>query len=238
MLVTIVGFLTLVHQELTSDRPAPSPAVSEGGIGTQTVDARLWEDPFRPTPKRDGSPRRSIDDLVTDIRGKAASSEVWLLPVMVSGGPYSEDREGRIRSRFAVMSALGGSGYAPMDEAHVGYVVTSWPSTRELSDWARLTFIAGAPNPTAWTPCAVPLAACSQTLEIPYEWYRPRTFLPGSQSARRPDVLVLWLDERFFDDDPTSRLSIVLADLVEASRGRLSGSTVRLPIVRLIGPQT
>jgi hypothetical protein len=237
IVVTIVGFLTLVRKELTSDRPAPPAGSSGGAIGTQTVDARLWEDPFRPPPKKDEPPRRSIEELVSEIRGKAASRDVWLLPVMVSGGPYSEDREDRIRSRFAVVSALGRRHYVPKDEAHLGYVVTPWPSTRELSDWARVTFLPGLTDPGARMPCDVPFR-CSETLAIPYEWYRSKVFQPKRQDASGDDVLVLWLDERFFADDPTSRLPILLANLIEASRGQSGMIGKPAPVVRLIGPQT
>ena len=103
IVVTIAGFLTLVRQELTSDRPPPPPNSEDGGIGSQTVDVRLWEDPLRLSKKHQP---QDLPALVDQIRHSDLGRGTWLLPVMVPGGPYSEDQESRIRTRFAVVSAL------------------------------------------------------------------------------------------------------------------------------------
>ena len=51
---------------------------------------------------------------------------------MIPGGPYSEDQESRIRSRFAIVSALGEQGYVPEDPEHIGSVMLQWPTTQGI----------------------------------------------------------------------------------------------------------
>ena len=41
---------------------------------------------------------------------------------MVSGGPYAEDKEWRLRSRYAVIAALTELGYTPKDPEHIDFV--------------------------------------------------------------------------------------------------------------------
>jgi len=194
IVVTIAGFLTLAHQELTSDRPAPPAKTEDGGIGSQTVDVRLWEDPLRSskidTPKQ-------VSELVDEVQQRKSWRDVSLMPVLVSGSPYSEDRENRIRNRYAVVSALGRSGYAPKDEEHVGSVILPWPTTQGLRAWARhATTLEFAPN---WDPtetyCGAEPRRCVTTLTIRYEWYRPRVFYPGAQEPVRK-TLTCWRASR------------------------------------------
>jgi hypothetical protein len=44
-----------------------------------------------------------------------------ILAVLVGGGPYAESAEVRLRTRYAILSALNVSGYQPCDATHVGY---------------------------------------------------------------------------------------------------------------------
>src|SRR5262245_1339289 len=235
IIVTIAGFLTLVRQELTSDRPAPPPNAEDGGIGSQTVDVRLWEDPLRPSKK---SRPQNLLALVDEIRRHGSSQPIWLLPIMVSGGPYSEDEEGRIRTRFAVVSALGLSGYVPRDEEHVGSVVVPWPPDTDLRGWSDAEKMLGlelGPDPELRAVCADVSPRASTELSIRYEWYRARTFYPWGGGSGQPEVLVLWLDDRFFQEEPLFRLPLLLAPLIKAVRQQ--GGDRDEPVVRLIGPE-
>lgn len=56
---------------------------------------------------------------------------------MASGVPYPEDVESRIRSRVAVMAALGTAGYRSADEEQIGYVRSNWPIQVSLADFYR-----------------------------------------------------------------------------------------------------
>ncbi len=134
-LLTLVGGILLVSPKITSNRPLKSPEQSPTPIGDQVLATRLWEDPFSPQSPA-SSRQNSLQALRDQIaRHMQATGGVLLLPVMVSGGPYGEDVESRIRSRFAVVSALGQSGFAPLDAEHVGTLEIPWPSSRELERW-------------------------------------------------------------------------------------------------------
>jgi hypothetical protein len=118
----------------------------------EDVDARLWQDPFavaeqhksdgeRESPEKSCKDRRS-DPSIThhDIRAFACSieshassdSDSLIIGVMVPGGPYAENAEQRMRIRYAVLSSLAVSKYAPEDSEHIGYFTT--PSSNRLPD--------------------------------------------------------------------------------------------------------
>ena len=72
--------------------------------------------------------------LTTQIKAHrdTCGAGLILLPVMLPGGPYSEDQESRIRSRFAIVSALGEQGYVPEDPEHIGSVMLQWPTSQGI----------------------------------------------------------------------------------------------------------
>ncbi|MDQ6970321.1 MAG: hypothetical protein Q9M16_07420, partial [Mariprofundus sp.] len=56
------------------------------------------------------------------IQSKESKQKVDILAVMVSASPYTENRETRLRKRYAVIAGLAASGYQPQESAHIGYV--------------------------------------------------------------------------------------------------------------------
>jgi len=67
----------------------------------------------------------SLQSLQHQIGVEADESpegQVDVLAVMVSGGPYPEDGETRLRKRYAVIAGLAASGFQPEEAAHIGYV--------------------------------------------------------------------------------------------------------------------
>jgi len=101
--------------------------------GSSAVFARLWQDPlsvayedrdsrqggepptllqrlFGPQWKR-GEERENLkvlqDRFKTIVETIPKGKKLLYMPVLLSGGPYSEDREQRMRIRYAVLSALG-----------------------------------------------------------------------------------------------------------------------------------
>ena len=111
--------------EVTSDRPViPAGGNHCRSAASKRLEARLWEDPFKradPGRQQGRVPiETNFNSLVEQIRQRSESTNhVLVLPVMISGGEYSEDQESRIRSRFAIVSALSRSGYAPDDAEHL-----------------------------------------------------------------------------------------------------------------------
>lgn len=50
-----------------------------------------------------------------------AGDRIQILAALVDARPYAESAESRLRSRYAILSALNVSGYHPVDPTHVGY---------------------------------------------------------------------------------------------------------------------
>ncbi len=74
----------------------------------------------------------------------------------------------------------------------------------------------------------------SARLELRYEWYRRRDFAAGTEGAKQwSAVLVLWLDDAYFEDEPLLRLPLLLEGSVDAPRP----ANTLPPEVKLIGPR-
>lgn len=259
-LVTVVGGLWLVSQKLTSDRPVTPAGESKEFIGDQKLEVRLWEDPFRPSAGNvtgesaddasgllvlaDQINRRSSSKSI-DPSGNGRVKRVIVLPAMISGGQYSEDQESRIRSRFAIVSALGRAGYAPEDAEHIGTLKIPWPTQQQVArakqipaeESLRITELwASAKNSgTKARFLGVEIPAEPAHMAVRYEWYRPRVFSAASGNEDdRPAILLLWLDDSFFEDDPLIRLPLLLEPLTDA---HLLPAGTPAPRVALIGPR-
>ena len=290
-LLTVAAGLWLVSRQLTSDRPVTPGGAQAGETGDQEFEARLWEDPFKAikngvtnldsgsssgggnaaavdrNPLVEQIRRRSLPDD-TSKPGAAAPNQVLLLPVMISGGQYSEDQESRIRSRFAVVSALGQSGYVPEDAEHIGALRIPWLTQQEVNrakqnvEGASITQLwkqnelgakaptdgqdptdgkdregAKAPKDARFCLLGINLSSPSAYMDVRYEWYRPRVFSEGSGGqGAKPNVLVLWLDDSYFNDDPLLRLALFLEPLTDPTQLDLPKGTSG-PRVALIGPR-
>ena len=131
-LLTCLGGLWVVSKNPSSDRPNSPAETRFPSIGVQQVEARLWEDPL------DWETNHCSSNILAQLQqaiSENSGSNLTLLPVITSGGSYSEDREVRLRNRYATISALGESGYAPEDADHVGAVDIPWPSESALQIW-------------------------------------------------------------------------------------------------------
>jgi hypothetical protein len=228
-LFTVVGGLFIASKKVSSDRPVSRAEGDLTSISDQQVQARLWQDPLdwkTNQPQADGE--AAFELLRRQIAERAPTDpKPMLLPVMIHGGPYGEDQESRIRSRFAVISALGESGYAPEDATHIGAIEFSWPTTKALgSDWLandssklQLQSIAGG----------------SYELPVAFEWYRSRVFIGGGKPVPEQRVLVLWLNEEQFADYPQARLALLLAEIAGTNN---AGATNLFENIALIGPRS
>ncbi len=130
-------------------------------------------------------------DLWKQINGRVElKKHVIILGVMIPGGPYAEDVEGRLRSRYAVLSALDVSGFAPTNSTHIGYFE---PQSNNNDSAINLPSV------------------------VPYEWLQPKANESATdpQNTQREEnknhtpkteVLVLWLDDNVLNDskDPSN----------------------------------
>ncbi len=110
----------------------------------------------------------SLDQGATIFDGTGISA-LAVLGVMLDGTPYAEGSESRLRSRYAVVSALDTAGYVAVDGDHLQFF--TW-------------------HPAPEDRCE---SAAGGELTIPFELYEPNTLLPGNTA--RPHALVLWLND-------------------------------------------
>ena len=128
-----LGTVFFVESPLQGSRPKDPPKTSDLTSGEQVIPARLWQDPFeaivlnrsivksagnnlaskiqpRPTLVAvEPAPSQCSCDLSKIFRDGEKDEDYGALLVMTPGSPYVEDGERRIRARYAVTSALGGS---------------------------------------------------------------------------------------------------------------------------------
>ena len=239
-LLTLAGSVWFVSQKLTSDRPVAQAGGAREFPGEQTLEARLWEDPF----KRSEDLGPCFETLVEQIKRRSQTTNaVLLLPVMLSGGQYTEDQESRIRSRFAIVSALGRSGYAPADAEHIGSVKIPWPTQNELelkkTNAQHLWTREDTKSPLQCDTNNLPLGMSTRfNMELHYEWYLLEPFSTHvSAAAKWTDVLVLWLDDSFFEDEPLLRLPLLFAPLLAPLTNSNRHVETNLATVALIGPR-
>lgn len=158
--VALAGVL-LVKDPLHSSRPVGTGLDVNQTTGEESVRARLWEDPVaavqrgmrgvRPPaiglPK--SSPNQSAEPSFTQrlrplrqaIADRVKKDErITVLLVTISGDPYAESTESRIRDRYAVGTALGVACYVPEDEGHLSFIEgdTQGPGHALPYEWFRL----------------------------------------------------------------------------------------------------
>src|SRR4051812_35731926 len=140
--VALAGVL-LVKEPLRSSRPVGTGLDVKQTTGEQTVRARLWEDPLAAVqrgmqeipPSASGLPKSVPNQLVEAslvhrlgalrlaIAERVKKGEqITVLLVTMSGDPYAESTESRIRDRYAVGTALGVACYVPEDEGHLSFI--------------------------------------------------------------------------------------------------------------------
>ncbi len=250
--LTVAGGLWLVSQKLTSHRPVIQGGDWPVSIGDQKLTTRLWEDPFA-NQRRDHKDEEVTTGLASlcqqaEARESAPESSraekgLLVMPVMVPGGNYSEDREVRIRSRYAIVSALGRSGYVPEDAERIGVLRLPWLNQHDLSraqqrDRANQTSISRLRNDHGRYPprlLGINAAKPPLSMDVRFEWYRRKVFsTTDSPTERHSHVLVLWLDDTFFDDAPLLRLALLLEPFVFASG---SNEVVPRRSFAVIGPR-
>jgi hypothetical protein len=70
--------------------------------------------------------RHSLESLHQVLSGSGKDARrIPVLGAFVSGAPYADDMETRRRTRYAILSGLYRSFYAPVNHEHIGYVILS-----------------------------------------------------------------------------------------------------------------
>jgi hypothetical protein len=181
-----------------------------------------------------------------------------ILGVMIPGGPYVEDVERRLRSRRAVIEALGSGwrkqAYTPEKDHEIGYFCVPWlpaeatsaravrvlQGNREMCEaWSCQTLVQycgigdpGQLNYVMRVPCAN--GEHADTLVVPYEWFEAQT--NDGQRNSFDHILVLWLIDDAFVDAPLARLADFVSWFeVKSISGRSKGQLV-FPTFTVLGP--
>jgi hypothetical protein len=218
-LVAIVSSFIFKDFRLTTARPTAGQSLELSSSGEQQFESRLWQDPFGIWPREKTNlptHRPWLARLTDQIKSKSEEG-VLILPVMLPGGFYAEGKETRIRSRYAILSGLGISGYVPEDPEHLGLVQTSWPTAETIEKcWTNLTAVEHILETNAVCSTSE-VHRKSFGINIAFEWLRRRTFAPVNQSSTNDinRVLVLWLDDEWFGSKPLYRLAQVVRTIQE-----------------------
>lgn len=129
VLVAVYGYLSYEPPLKTARPPSPSGYEVPPPVGTdlfRTVPARVWEDPLR-VAHSDRPGRKTASSFLSwsaqytasrvrshfrdNVFGDNENADYLLMPVLLTGGPFADDKEQRLRIRYAVFSALGSRGY-------------------------------------------------------------------------------------------------------------------------------
>ena len=225
---------------LRSFRPQISESMVRDMTGLEVVDARLWQDPLvtaaasRSPADRAAHRVESLAAEVMDVVGR--QERLLIMPVMIPGGQYAEDRETRRRQRYAVVSGLGRKKYVPRRAEHIGYVETYWSESPVSMHTADET---------------VEEDGELRVVRVPFEWFdceskghdsEQHDDADGSHEGERPhfeSVLVLWVDEEriagFGAIDELLRHFLIAGDEegVDRIERRLDDETIA---IRVLGP--
>ena len=147
LVVLALGY-HVVSNYSSSPRPTALETGSAGLQESRKVELRLWQDPFEPfEPSTNGSPSPEsanqsdpgtnsfgdvslTKDVLKHIDGPAASTPTAILGVMLEGGSYAENKEVRLRLRYAVELALLTGELGPEDRTHISTNSISLEDTR------------------------------------------------------------------------------------------------------------
>jgi hypothetical protein len=129
-LLTLLFGYGFIHRSLESGRP-PEPKESVY-ISSDKVESRLWQDPFEAfesatnqsantgSPSR-GSAAEPVAKVWDEIEKHSMDANIPMvvLGVMLEGGSLAEDKEVRLRTRYAVEIALLTQELGPDDRTHI-----------------------------------------------------------------------------------------------------------------------
>ncbi|MGO9577891.1 MAG: hypothetical protein ACLP2P_00615 [Desulfobaccales bacterium] len=200
-LCTALGVIIYAQVPLKGIRPSV-PEIHER---SQKINARLWQDPFQAVidqaKTKDAEPSGvcklheplliELELLASEIKDHLQTENITVLGVMVSGTPYAE--ESRIRQRYAVLSGLHRLSYFPKDPEHINFI--------------RIF--------QSKFDCDHAGSEISLSTILPYEW-----FVLENQKKHKESVLLLWINDDVFQEEPLAKLAI-FSELLNQLRDQL-----------------
>jgi hypothetical protein len=200
-------------------------AKAKGGGQLKPAGEIFLDKPEKPTrrslaKKTNKKKNQDSESLVDKINeGLRNNKTVTILGVMVSGRPYEEDTEHRLRRRYAVLSAMGKLGFTSVTDDRIGFLRVfqnkpdeeKKPPNAALSALGRLGF---TPEKSEYIlslrvfqekPTKEPEPTISLSTLMPFEWL--------VSYDRQETVLLLWINEDAFGSKPLSKLDCLIASL-------------------------
>lgn len=244
LLVTLVAGALLIRQfPVTDPRPATTEPKAYEAVAPSGVDARLWQDPITavaqglkdaqgtaPSAAANAGTNPAAPDGPSSSfplqKWAAETANPLVLGVMVPGGSYRGYAEWRRKARFAVIAGLKQMGFAPADPERLNYFY--------LDDKLR----AAMNFPEAAT--RLPRAPGGHFFA--YEWfeldqeYRNGNDARVSTTGANRKLLLIWLDQDFFRDNPAQQVSGLFDYLLDSPLGAgLPASPGKAQVI-ILGP--
>ena len=142
-----------------------------------------------------------LQNIKSETQSNKKHYDLHVIAVMVTGGPYAEDKELRIRSRYALTTGIMSTGYNPVDSEHIGYIDFSKPCIK----------------PNLSNASSRHSSYCDWPAVIPYEYFNlSSTGENWSDSRFSKNILVLWLDDEIISKNkPLDMLSKIQDSLTQ-----------------------
>lgn len=196
----IAGGILRFYAPLETMRSPLNEKEIERSFGEEDVLARMWQDPFQAVEKHIKYFEATTNKpaIVKKFQPPECNNDrenILILPIMTTVERYAENFENRLRSRYAVLSALHVAGYRPKDPEHIGYF------EREIHGQTRII-------PYEWF------------LSDPFPLNRPSFF-----DKMYDVILVLWLGDEYFSDERISDLMKLFSDFKNKSDFKVLGPT-------------
>jgi hypothetical protein len=232
VLVLLLTGVAIWQWPLESLRPAVRPTPVDRIAALQDIPARLWQDPFVATRGSDKARTQSdadkgaaplrrpngVEEIIDEYRKAhgGEAGEIELLAVMVNGGRSADDAENRLRTRYAVVSGILASEYAPDDPENLGLAVVRIPQ---------------------------PASPSQTSFSLPFEWYscslrgdQEKIYRAKKAGAPSPQpepgcrsegkrLLVLWVNNTALDQTGRPLLNLLKLLPGEASDITVIGPT-------------
>ncbi len=189
VVMAVIGGIWFYVKPLKGTRPAVDTSV----CCDEKVQARLWQDPFsavKEYKKHTNSTYRSISAVKISEKINT-KGKVTVMGIMVSGGPYAEDIEWRLKMRYAAVSALSRLDYTPEDSQHIDYFESAvLESKNPYSGSEEILYAYGKRKR-------------NQKLTVPFEWFSQTQKNDEDTSSK---VLLLWLNDDKFQSEPLKKI--------------------------------
>lgn len=203
--IILVGATYLAPRpQPTTLRPFTAEPAATRPLSADSVQARLWQDPVEVGWKRIGTPLsggqqghtskkqmlwrdwlhapQTLQSMIDDV----AAESLFYLPILLSGKPYPEARERRLRYRLALQEAMETMEYRPQNYDSLYYFPVPNLSGCE-------------PGSTLWADETPESSQCQQALTeddylpVTYEIFE---YIGKNQEQMIRRVVVFWVDSR------------------------------------------